>query len=237
MLGNIEEKPLVEITIDRLIDYIIKNDIQPGQKLPNEFELAGLLHVGRSTVREAVKSLAGRNILEVRQGAGTFIVERGLGVSADPLGLTFIKDKRKLIGDLLEVRMMIEPRIAALAAMAASDDDVAAMRVLAGEVEELIYAGEDHAQKDIALHMKIAESSGNIVLPNLLPVIQQAILLFVNVTNRQLRTETIETHRAIVDAIEARNPVAASDAMTLHIVYNRRNISKLFTDTGGTKRK
>jgi GntR family transcriptional repressor for pyruvate dehydrogenase complex len=80
--------------------------------------------------------------------------------------------------------------------------------------------------------MKIAESSGNIVVPNLLPVIQQAIALFVNATNHVLRSETIETHRGIIDTIEARNPITASDAMTLHIMYNRMALGKLFETQG-----
>jgi DNA-binding FadR family transcriptional regulator len=223
-----EEKPLVEIATDGIMDYISKHDFEARYKLPNEFELAKLLNVGRSTVREAVKALVSRNILEVRQGAGTFIAGERIGVSPDPLGFTFIKDKRKLIEDLMEVRMMIEPRIASLAAAAATPDDVSVMRRLHYEIEALINANADHTQKDIELHMKIAKSSGNIVVPNLLPVIQQAIALFVNATNRILRTETIETHRGIIDAIEIRNPVAASDAMTLHIMYNRMAIRKLF---------
>jgi DNA-binding FadR family transcriptional regulator len=220
------EKRLVEKTVDEIINYIITNDIQPRQKLPTENELGKRLGVGRSTVREAIKALIGRNILEARQGAGTFVVEHRLGISQDPLGLLFIKDKRKLTEDLVEVRMMIEPRTAALAAMTASEKDIAEMQTLASEIEELVYERKDHTQKDIELHMKIAESSGNIVLPSLLPVIQQAIRLFINMPNQKLRTETIQGHRAIVDAIASHNSVAASDAMTLHIVYHRNNITK-----------
>jgi DNA-binding FadR family transcriptional regulator len=159
------------------------------------------------------------------------MVESRPGVAADPLGFMFIKNKRKLVEDLLEVRMLIEPRIAALAALAATPEHIAAMQTLAGEVERLIHADSDHTQKDIEFHTKIAESSGNLVLPTLLPIIQQSIFLFVNITNRRLRSETIETHRAIVEAIEARDPIAASDAMTLHIIYNRDNLHKIFTES------
>jgi DNA-binding FadR family transcriptional regulator len=224
-------KLLVETAAEQLIFYIIDNDLPSKAKLPNEFMLSKILNVGRSTIREAVKILVSRNILEVRQGAGTFIVERRLGVSSDPLGLLFIKDKRKLINDLLEVRMMIEPRISSLAALAASDEDIAIMQSLAQQVEDLILSNQDHAQVDIDLHMKIAESSGNIVLPNLLPVIQQAVALFSNITHPRLQKDTIESHRAIVSAINARNPVAASDAMTLHIIYIRNNINFLLSQS------
>jgi DNA-binding FadR family transcriptional regulator len=77
-----------------------------------------------------VKALVSRNIFEVRRGAGTFIVGERIGVSPDPLGFTFIKDKRKLIEDLMEVRIMIEPRIASFAAASASPEDMQVMRRL-----------------------------------------------------------------------------------------------------------
>lgn len=218
---------LVETAAKQLISYIIENDLPPRAKLPNEFDLSRILKVGRSTVREAVKLLVSQNILEVRQGAGTFIVEQKIGVSSDPLGFMFIKDKRKLIADLLEIRMMIEPRICALAATAATAEDIAQMRVFAGRVEESISSGQDHAQADIDLHTKIAETSGNIVLPNLLPVIQRAVALFSNITQRRLRRDTIASHRAIVAAIEEHNAIAASDAMTIHIVNIRNTVGEL----------
>jgi DNA-binding FadR family transcriptional regulator len=218
---------LVETAAKELISYIIENDLPPRAKLPNEFDLSRILNVGRSTVREAVKLLVSQNILEVRQGAGTFIVEQKMGISSDPLGFMFIKDKRKLIADLLEIRMMIEPRICALAALAATTEDIAQMRVFAGRVEECISSGQDHAQADIDLHTKIAETSGNIVLPNLLPVIQRAVALFSNITQRRLRRDTIASHRAIVAAIEDHNAIAASDAMTIHIVNIRNTVGEL----------
>lgn len=225
-------KPLAEQAEDKLIQYIIDNDLQAGSKLPNEFELAELFGIGRSTLREAVKALASRNVLEVRQGAGTFITEDRMGVPDDPLGFTFIKDKQKLAMDLLDIRMAIEPRIASLAAVNATTDDILKMQTLAFEVEQLILANEDHMQKDIELHTAIAESSQNLVVPNLLPIIQHAISLFVNITNRKLGQETIETHREIVDAIARHDPLSAADAMTLHITYNRKNLMEIYREQG-----
>ncbi len=223
-------KVLSEQIAENIINYIVENDLSTGEKLPNEFELAELLNVGRSTVREAVKSLVTRNILEVRHGAGTFVSNGRLGVSDDPLGFTFIKDKHKLIMDLLEVRIIIEPRIAAMAALSATDQDIADLQRLCAEAEQLIEADENHIEADIALHVKLAESSGNIVVPNLLPIIQNAISLFVSLTNRRLRNETFKTHRMIVDAIAARDANAASDAMLLHLVCNRNAIRKQSID-------
>ncbi|GMO62121.1 MAG: FadR/GntR family transcriptional regulator [Termitinemataceae bacterium] len=218
---------LVNVTVERLIKYINDNDLQAGEKLPNEVVLGDLLQIGRSTLREAVKSLASRNILEVKQGAGTFVANEKIGISSDPLGLIFIRDKRKLAKDLMEIRMMIEPQIAAMAAVSALEDDVVALHSIAQEIEWLIHIDKDHTERDIAFHRKIAESSGNLVVPNLLPIIQQGITIFVDMTNRTLLKETIETHRDILAAIAEKKPEAARDAMTLHLVYNRARLDEI----------
>ncbi|AEF85669.1 GntR domain protein [Treponema primitia ZAS-2] len=223
-------KSLGEQVSEDLIRYIIDNNLPRGAKLPNELELTRLLGVGRSTIREAVRSLVSRNVLEVRQGAGTFVAEHRLGVPDDPLGFTFIRDKEKLTMDLVEVRLSIEPRIAAMAARAASDEDIRELKALAREVEDLIHAGEDHSHKDVEFHTRIAQSSRNLVVPNLMPIIQQSIILFVNTTHRVLVKETIDTHRLIVDAIEEHDSIGASDAMTLHIIHNRNYLKTLFRE-------
>ncbi|WP_153053508.1 FadR/GntR family transcriptional regulator, partial [Streptococcus suis] len=84
-------KPLVEKASERLLELILERGYEVGDKLPNEYELAQDLEVGRSTVREAVRSLATRNILEVRQGSGTYISSKK-GVSEDPLGFSLVRD-------------------------------------------------------------------------------------------------------------------------------------------------
>jgi DNA-binding FadR family transcriptional regulator len=221
------EKSLAELAADQILTYIIKNNFKPGEKLPNEYELSRLLEVGRSTIREAVRTLASRNILEVRQGAGTFLVGQRLGIAEDPLGLTFIQDKQKLTLDLLEIRLAIEPRMAAKAAKEATAEDIAELKRLLGETEALILAGEDHRQKDSELHIKIAQSSRNLVVPNLIPIIQQAISYYMTTTNVALRDETLKTHQAVVSAIERHDSLSAMDAMTLHIIYFRDMLSAL----------
>jgi GntR family transcriptional repressor for pyruvate dehydrogenase complex len=221
------EETFADLTAERITRYILVHDLARGSKLPSEKTLADLLQVGRSTLREAVRTLVTRNIVEVRQGSGTFVAAGRIGISNDPLGLLFIKDKQKLVRDLLEIRLLIEPPIAAMAARAATAADVRDLKQLAGEVELLINTDQDHTARDIAFHARIAESSGNIVMPNLMPVIQSGITLFVDMTRRSLRRETIDTHRAIVNAIAAHDPKTAAEAMTLHIAYNQRRLGEL----------
>ena len=94
-----ENKTLVEVTTDKILRYLKEMQLQVGDKLPNEYELSDYLEVGRSTVREAVRALASRNILEVRQGAGTFVSDKR-GIANDPLGFSLIEDQDRMIRDL-----------------------------------------------------------------------------------------------------------------------------------------
>lgn len=170
--------------------------------------------------------MVSRNILEIRRGAGTFVSQK-LGVVEDPLGFTFIKDKFRLAQDLLQIRLILEPQIALLAAENATKEDIEELTALCDEIERLIVAGEDYVQKDIEYHTKIASCSKNIVMPNLIPIITTSITIFIDITKKALKQETIVTHREILDAIKQGKGMAAHDAMLLHLVYNRRSIEGL----------
>ena len=107
---------------DELMNYILKAPVEVGEKIPNEFDLAQQFGVGRSTVREAVKGLVTKGILEVRRGAGTYVVSHH-SVEEDPLGLSRLEDKYKLALELFELRLMMEPEIASLAAQKAGEEE------------------------------------------------------------------------------------------------------------------
>ena len=219
-------KLLGDQAADQIIQLIIDSDGKAGDKMPNEYELAQQLNVSRSTVREAIKALVSRNILEIRRGSGTFISEKR-GISDDPLGLMFVKDKLKLATDLLEIRFMIEPKIASLAAVNATDEEIKEMEKLCDEVDYLILNKEPHMDKDIEFHGAIARSSKNIVIANLIPIINKSISLCIDVTDKKLAKETMDTHREILNCIKAKDINGAHDAMYLHLMYNRRNIKNL----------
>lgn len=210
----------VERTMNQIVHYLMSEGLSDGERLPNERELASLLGVSRSTLREALQRLTTRNVLEVRRGVGTFVSYKH-GLADDPLGFTLIRDKERLAHDLLAFRLLIEPTSAALAAQHATEGDIAEMEYLCASVEDLILAGEPHLERDQAFHTCIARCSGNIIMPKLLPITHGAISLLITETRGKLREETIRTHRAILNAIRAHDPVAASDAMYLHLIYNR----------------
>ena len=218
-----EEKIRPQKISEDIIELILEETLHPVDKLPNETILSERLNAGRSSVREAMKLLASRNIVTIRQGSGTYIASSP-GMVEDPLGFTFIGNKQKLINDLLEVRFLLEPSIAAMAATHADKKDIKKITALCDEVEELLNKHEDHTQKDIEFHTAIALSSKNVVVPRLVPVINSSIPLFVETTGGSLHEETIETHREITNAIASHDPLRAQDAMYLHLVYNRKRI-------------
>ena len=166
-----------------------------------------------------MKLLQSRNIVRIKQGSGTYVASNP-GVADDPLGFTFIDDKQRLARDLLE------PQIARMAAEHATNDQVVCIKELCDESERLAEAGEDYSAADTAFHNAIAESSGNLVVPRLMGVLKASVPLFIDVTGKKLVEETIRTHRGVADAIAARNPTAAHDAMYLHLVYNRNMIAE-----------
>ena len=111
----------IDLATEQIIGLIQEKNLQPGDRLPNEQELATLLEVGRSTLREAIRRLVTRNILVVRQGSGTYVSDQ-MGVPEDPLGLTFIKKGSALAKDLVDLRLMLEPEMAAIAAERITED-------------------------------------------------------------------------------------------------------------------
>ena len=219
-------KSLSEITADRLTSHIVSRGYKKGDKISNEKSLCEELGVGRSTLREAVRMLASRNILTVRHGSGIYISDK-LGIPDDPLGFTFVQDKKKLVYDLLGFRRIIEPPITALAASNATDEQISSLEEIEKRIEGQINSGAPHLNDDAAFHSAIGEMSGNIVMPKIGPIIYNAIDLFINVTGSVLREETINDHRAVLDAIKRHDSMLASDAMLLHIIHNREVIERI----------
>ncbi len=220
-----KDQGLPERLADQIIQLILDEGLGQGDRLPNEAVLVERLGAGRSSVREAVKLLQSRNIVRVRQGSGTYVASNP-GVVDDPLGFTFIDDKRHLAHDLLEVRFMIEPETARMAAEHATETQIARITELCDESERLAEAGKDYSEVDTEFHNAVAQASGNLVVPRLMPVLKASVPLFIDVTGRQLVAETIRTHRGVADAIAAHDGTAAHDAMYLHLVYNRNAIAQ-----------
>jgi len=219
---------LVDKVARILLEYITDHKLQVGDRLPNEYQLVEDLGVSRSTVREAIKTLSSKNILEVKRGSGTFISAK-MGVSDDPLGFNFVKDQIKLTLDLFEIRYLLEPTIASLAAQNATSEEIEKLEELVCDIEQLI-EDEDplHLEKDKMLHALIAEISRNIAISQLIPIINDAIIMYAEITPDRSMEETLESHREILRTIKAHDSIGAYDAMLLHMMYNRRVLKNMY---------
>ena len=208
---------LVEMTSQRIISYIIDHKMMPGDQLPTEVEFLEKMEVSRGTLREAFKVLVARNILEIRQGAGTFISYKK-GIPDDPLGLTFIYDDNRLVLDMLEVRLMFEPRVAELAAVNATPEQKQALAEQAQELENCISRGEPYAEADSRFHRLIAEASDNRVIGNLTHILNSSVSKNIEITlDTQRENNTIYYHRKILKAIQDGNINNAHYFMTMHL--------------------
>ncbi len=225
-LSNIKSKLLVEEIEEQIYQYILDKPFEIGAKLPNEFELGERFGVGRSTIREAVKLLISKGILEVRRGSGTYVVNT-MPADLDPLRLQGRADKMKLALDLADARIMLEPGIAEMAARNATMEDIEKLKSLCDLTERRLREGGDYIKEDIAFHTCIAQCSKNVVVEQLIPIIDTAVLMFVNVTHKRLKEETVATHRAVTEAIAEGDPIGAKSAMMMHMTYNRNLIKSL----------
>ncbi len=232
-LSHLKSKLLAEQVQELIYQYILDHSLTVGMKLPNEFDLARQFNVGRSTIREAVKLLISQGILEVRRGSGTYIISTTPS-DMDPLGLRRFEDKMSLALDLADLRMMLEPGIAEMAALNATAEDILRLRGLCDLTEERILTGSSYIKEDIAFHTCVAECSKNKVVEQLVPMIDTAVMMFVNVTHTKLKNETIMTHRAVTEAIADHDPTGARSAMMMHMAFNRDLIKKLMKEQEGT---
>lgn len=217
---------LTEQILDELIEYIKENRLRPGDRLGTEVEMAKRLGVSRGTIRGAIKILVARNVLEVRQGSGTYLADGSTPPVGDPLGLELIPNQFKLTWDLHEIRMMLEPEIAYMAAKNITEEQLKRLRDMCNEMERLSAQRKERALVDVEFHVCLAESCGNLVMPKLIPVLRQGVELFIKYTHREATPESVAKHRDILEALEARDPQWAKDMMLMHLTYNSQELRR-----------
>ena len=214
-----QAKTLAEQVADGIMNLIQETPYKAGDKLPTEKELCESTGAGRNTVREALKILASRNVLEIRQGAGTFVSEKQ-GIPDDPLGFSMVNDHVKLTKDLLQVRIMLEPQIAALAAQCAKENEIKELEEILEEMEAAMKKREDYSELDTKFHTKIAQCTHNIVMENLLPVIGKGVAVFAREVAQTEYDRTWISNRKIFCYIRDHKPFEAEMEMQYHLLYN-----------------
>jgi DNA-binding FadR family transcriptional regulator len=210
---------VTDAAIDRIKQMITSGELAPGDRLPKEADLAERLGLSRNSLREAVRALALINVLDVRQGDGTYVtsLQPHLLLEAMSFVVDFHRDDTVL--QFLEVRRVLEPAATAMAAMNMSDEDVKELRAILDalpddpSVEELV-------ANDLRFHQHIAAGSGNPVLCSLIDSLSGPTTrarVWRGLTQEGALDDTREQHVMICDAIAARRPEVARAWATVHV--------------------
>lgn len=211
--------------VDRIKASIDRGELRPGDRLPPERELARHLGVSRLSVREAIKVLCAMGLLEVRPGEGTFVRRATADSLVDPVLLGHLVEEGTLV-ELTEVRMVIEVEMAGLAAARATDEDIEALTAIHQRMADQIARGENFLDADREFHVALCEATRNGVLQKvyegIMDLIDHLRRRTYHVPGVDIRAR--DTHQAILDAVRARDPAAARDAMRRHMESVRRDL-------------
>jgi DNA-binding FadR family transcriptional regulator len=221
------EKQRSQEVASHIKELIRDEKLKPGEKLPNELELCGLFSVSRPTIREAVKTLVSQGIIEIRRGKGTYVTQVP-GIAEDPLGLDFITSPNLRL-TLIEARLIIEPGVARLATQKADDGDIAKIAASVKEMEEIVYQHKVGINAELHFHKSIAEATRNPVIMRIVPVIMESIVKTYRDAPRtsEDHRHAFEEHKVIYEAIAARDPEGAFEAMQRHLDASyKRTIAK-----------
>jgi GntR family transcriptional repressor for pyruvate dehydrogenase complex len=205
--------------IVKIKEMIVSGELRPGDRLPKEADLAAHLGLSRNSLREAVRALSLIHILDVRQGDGTYVtsLEPRLLLEAMSFVVDFHRDDTVL--DFLEVRRILEPAAAALAAVQMSDEDVDKLGLLLDEVNP-DSSLENLIENDLEFHRRIASASGNSVLSSLIDSLSlptSRARTWRGLTQEGAQERTLAEHRAIYDGLVSRQPEVARAWATVHV--------------------
>ncbi len=211
-------KQRVHEEVARQIEQVILKKLSPGDKLPAERELAEMLGVSRSSIRDAMRRLEMVGLVEPRQGAGTVVREVSHEALVSPL-TNVIAHKRQLVGELLDFRKMLEPPMAARAAKHGSAEEVRHMDEILRRQDKRVRGGELAVEEDSEFHYAIALASGNSVVLKVMDVVMD---LLRETRSRSLQSagrpqKSLAGHRKILSAIKRHDGVAAEMAMLQHL--------------------
>lgn len=204
--------------VARQIEGLILKKLQPGDKLPSERELAEMLGVSRSSIRDAIRSLELVGLVEPRQGAGTIVREVTADSLLNPLSNLLVR-QRQQVSELLDFRKMLEPPLAARAATHASAEEIDEMAEILDRQDKKLRLGELPIDEDSEFHYSLAMASGNSVV---LKVLDMLMDLLRETRERSLQIEgrpqkSLAGHRRILAAIKRHDAEAAKAAMRRHI--------------------
>jgi GntR family transcriptional regulator, transcriptional repressor for pyruvate dehydrogenase complex len=209
--------------IETIRELIASGQWGPGTRLPREADLAAQLGLSRNSLREAVRALSLARVLEVRQGDGTYVSSLEPGELLEPTSLATHLLQGRTVLELFEVRRMLEPEAAALAALRADDATKAALR---HELDRMYAAGnraDELVDADAAFHDVLGDAPGNAVLRSLLRSLSTRTVrarLWHGMADRMALDKARAEHTNIYEAIVAGDADLARAATLLHIASN-----------------
>ena len=215
----IQAERLYERIAQQVEQRLLTGDLKVGDRLPPERELAEQFGVSRTAVREAVKALRHKGLVEVQPGRGTFITNGTSRAVRHSLDLLMKIGGAHGSANLVEVREIIEPEIAALAASRATEEHIAAMREAVTTMDTALQDPDAFIEADLDFHLALAEATQNALIPTLIDSIVDLL--------REQRARIFRVdggpqrgqyhHKRILDTIVRRDPEAAREAMRAHL--------------------
>lgn len=215
----IQTERLYEQIVNQIEKRIVAGELKIGDQLPSEKELAEQFGVSRTAVREAIKALREKRLVEIRPGRGTFITNDAPEAMRHSLGLLMKFGTANGIIHLVEVREILEPEIAALAAGRVTEEQISAMRGAIAVMDTALDNVDVFVEADLDFHLAMAEATQNPIIPLLMDSIIDML--------REQRKRTGVTrgglergqfhHKQILEAISRRDPDASRKAMQLHL--------------------
>jgi len=214
---------LYQEIVDQIQQQILSGALKPGDQIPAERDLAARFGVSRTAVREAIKSLTEKGLIEVFVGRGTFVTNLSPDRVVESMTL-LLRNERDNIANLQEARELLEVPTARLAAERRTDAHVARLRAISAELEQERSVSPRLVDGDTEFHVEVARATGNPVLVLLSQTIVE--LLRAERLGRDDFDDALATafasHRAIVDAIADGDGDRAAEAMSAHLEHVSR---------------
>jgi GntR family transcriptional repressor for pyruvate dehydrogenase complex len=216
---------LYEQIVQQIEDSVLNGSLKPGDQLPAERDLAQRFGVSRTAVREAVKTLREKGLVEAYSGRGTFITDGTSQAARQSFDLMVKIGQQEGSPHLAELRLILEPGIAALAAARVKEEDLTAMREAVAVMDRAQKDPAAYIEADLDFHLALAEAAANPLILSLIDSIvgllrEQRIKIF-NVEGGPQRGQV--HHKRILEAMERRDPEMARGAMRAHLEQVRQD--------------
>lgn len=218
---------LVDRVVNEIERLIIEGELEPGTKLPPEREFAEQLGVSRTVLRESVHILVARGLLETKHGVGTIVRQITREQVVGPLNLYLRTQNAGKVSfsDLHRVRSILEVEIAGIAALQATDEDVANLRQIVGDMEIAQDDPETLAAHDADFHSALAETTHNPLLIVLVDSIRDLLQEYITLITPYIdpHRDSVQLHFNILEHVEAKDAAGAREAMRVNLDQMRKN--------------